>query len=192
MTGTKILTKINKFPQWTKGVFLAVVLISTVLIFNFMSWEPLNNEIKALKGQYKTLEAKYLEQKRIADNLGEFKKKSKELEENLQLALRQLPKSKEIPTLLRDIYTEGRKSGVAFKTFQPQSEQKKKLYAALPIKLKLEGSYHEIAVFLDRIGKLSRIVNVDDIELSALSDKDGNQIPLTVNCTATTFRFLGT
>jgi len=52
------------------------------------------------------------------------------------------------------------------------------------------GTYNEIAVFFDRIGKMSRIVNISDLDVSMGSSKDGNN-QLSINCVATTFMFTG-
>jgi type IV pilus assembly protein PilO len=159
-------------------------------VFQYMYWKPLDLEIAKLKVDLQEQERVYREQKSVADDLQTFQANTKKLEEDLRLALTQLPREKEIPTLLRDIYTLGRKSGVEFKTFQPQNEIPKKLYAEVPIKLQISGNYHEIAVFFDRVGKLSRIVNISDLELSGVQSKD-KETSLTVNCTATTFMFMG-
>lgn len=187
---SKILERINKTPLALRVAILAVFAIGVVAYFHFSQWEPLDAKLVALNSEYETLDRKYREQKAIADDLATFQANIKKLEENLRVALTQLPREKEIPSLLRDIYLLGKKSGVDFKTFQPGSETPKKLYAEVPIKLTMSGSYHEIAVFFDRIGKLSRIVNISDISLAGSQTKDGRQT-LAVDCVATTFMFLG-
>lgn len=184
------LDKLNKVPVWQKLIVLIVLAGGIVAFFHFSQWQPLDLELAQKDAEFQVLEQKYKEQKAIADDLATFQQNIKKLEEDLRIALTQLPKEKEIPTLLRDIYLLGKKSGVDFKMFQPQSEQAKRLYAEVPIKLQMSGSYHEVAVFFDRVGKLSRIVNVSDIELATGQAKEGNTM-LTVNCTATTFMFLG-
>jgi type IV pilus assembly protein PilO len=74
--------------------------------------------------------------------------------------------------------------------FKPNGEVPKGFYAELPIQLRLSGTYHDIALFFDKIGKLERIVNVSDIELGA-PKKENGQIVLDVTCNATTFQFTG-
>ncbi|MBN8554237.1 MAG: type 4a pilus biogenesis protein PilO [Deltaproteobacteria bacterium] len=185
-----VLDKLNKIPFWQKMVVLLVLVAAVVATSLFMYWKPLDQKITALQGELQQLERTYKEQKAVADDLATFQANTKKLEEDLRIALTQLPREKEIPTLLRDIYTLGRKSGVEFKTFQPQGEINRKLYAEIPVKLQIVGAYHEIAVFFDRIGKLSRIVNVSDLDISSQVSKD-KETMLTVNCNVTTFMFLG-
>lgn len=185
-----VLDKIEKLPLIVKGSVLAVLALAIILTFHFQYWKPLEMQKQDLEAKLSQLEQKYREQKAVADDLATFQKNTKDLEEKLRVALTQLPREKEIPQLLRDIYTLGKKSGVEFKLFQPGNEQPKRLYAELPIKLQLSGSYHEVAVFFDRIGKLSRIVNVSDIDLGGVNTKD-KDITLSIACTATTFMFMG-
>jgi len=186
----KILDKLNKVPVWQKLLVLVVLAVGVVAFFHFTQWTVIDRELATLDSEFDNLERKYRELKAIAEDLAAFKQNIRKLEEDLRVALTQLPRDKEIPSLLRDVYSLGKKSGIEFKTFSPSAEVPKKLYAEVPIKLTLAGTYHEIAVFFDRVGKLSRIVNISDIDLSPIQAKDG-LANLTVNCTATTFTFLG-
>ncbi len=185
-----VLDKINKVPIWQKIMVLTFLAAVEVVLFQQMYWKPLDQQIVKLKDDLEALNRKYKEQKAIADDLVTFQQNTKKLEEDLRVALTQLPKEKEIPTLLRDIYTLGKKSGVEFKSFQPGGEAVKKLYAEVPIKLQIVGSYHEVAVFFDRVGKLSRIVNISNLEVSPGGSKDEDSL-LTINCVATTYMFVG-
>ena len=183
------LDKLNKIPVVFKVIALVVVLIVMVLGFWFTSWTTLDEQAESLRAEKRNLERQYEEQKAVADDLPNFIENTKRLEEDLDIALKQLPREKEIPSLLRDIYTLGRKSGIEFKTFEPQNVRNQNLYAELPIRLQIEGTYHEVGVFFDRIGKMNRIVNISNLEAN-LSSQDGED-RLSVNCIATTFMFTG-
>ncbi len=186
-----ILDKLNKVPLWQKLLVLAVLAAGIPGYYHYMSWQPIEKKAMELQAQLQDLDRRYKEQKAVADDLLTFQQNTKKLQEDLRIALTQLPREKEIPSLLRDIYTLGKKSGVLFKTFTPQAEQSKSLYAEVPIKLSLVGTYHEIAVFFDRIGKLSRIVNISDLNISIGKADADTEVTLNVDCTATTFMFLG-
>jgi type IV pilus assembly protein PilO len=184
------IDKYNKFPIAAKvGVVLGAA-AAVVAYYHFSVWAGLDQKIQELEAARTTLENQYKDQKSVADNLPVFQENTKRLEEDLANALKLLPRDKEIPSLLRDIYTLGRKSGIEFKTFEPQREVARQLYAEIPVKMTITGSYHEIAVFFDRIGKMSRIVNVSNLDIT-MQQKDEAAPQLTVNCIATTFMFLG-
>lgn len=185
------LDKLNKVPLGLKVVILIVVLVAVVAGFHFTTWTKLDEEIQRLEVEQVKLQRQYDEQKAVADNLPTFQENTRKLEEDLSNALKLLPREKEIPSLLRDIYTLGRKSGVEFKSFEPQKEVARQLYAEIPVKMQITGSYHEIAVFFDRIGKMSRIVNVSGLDMNASRSDKESETQLTVNCMAVTFMFVG-
>jgi type IV pilus assembly protein PilO len=87
--------------------------------------------------------------------------------------------------LLTDINQAGLGRGLQFELFKPASgEIQRDFYAELPITIKVTGNYHDLGAFASDIGKLSRIVTLNDIALSAA--KDG----LVMDATAKTFRYL--
>ena len=59
----------------------------------------------------------------------------------------------------------------------------------VPVALEVYGSFHEVAMFFDRLAKLDRIVYVQDVELSSPTER-GGKVYLKVTGTAVTFRFL--
>jgi type IV pilus assembly protein PilO len=72
------------------------------------------------------------------------------------------------------------------KSFKPAPIVTKQLHAEWPINLELDGTYHNLAQFFDRIGKFSRIVNISGLDVKA-RDKGDSQSTITASCVATTF-----
>lgn len=83
----------------------------------------------------------------------------------------------------------GVKAGLDITSVEPGAESKEQFYAKIPIKMKVSGNYHEIAVFFDSVGKLKRIVNVNDIKFGNPT-KRAEKMVLAAEFQATTFRFL--
>ena len=135
------------------------------------------------------LQKQLLDKQQKAKDLNGFKREVERLRQRLSEAEEQLPKKNEIPKLLKDISYEGQQSGLTVAKFQQQPEQVKGTFAAVPVAMVVEGNYHEVAVFLDRISKLSRIVNVTDMSLSNPREVN-KKIVLRGTYTATTYRFL--
>ncbi len=153
------LDKINKIPIAAKIGVVLVIALGICAYFYFSVWADLDKKITELQAKSTQLQRQYEEQKAVADNLPVFQENTRKLEEDLASALKLLPREKEIPSLLRDIYTLGRKSGIEFKSFEPQRESQKQLYAEIPVKMVITGSYHEVAVFFEKKKKMARIVN---------------------------------
>jgi type IV pilus assembly protein PilO len=111
------------------------------------------------------------------------------LNKKLAKAYTELPDARQIPDLVRRISTIGKKIGLEFLLFRPLPESKQEFYAEVPIQLKVEGSYHDVATFFDRLGKFPRIVNVRDIRMHTPVERSGRMV-LTIEGTAVTYRFL--
>ena len=105
--------------------------------------------------------------------------------------LQQLPGKTEIPTLQVDISQTGLGAGLDEKLFEPMAEQPKDFYAEKPIKIKLDGAYHEFGSFVSDIAALPRIVTLHDIEIKPVAVKGGAGFDqLTINVTAKTYRYM--
>jgi len=79
-------------------------------------------------------------------------------------------------------------AGLEERLFQPSSEIKKDFYAVLPIKIRLQGSYHDIASFVSGIAALPRIVTLHDV--SIMPEKQAGPNSLILDVTAKTYRYL--
>ncbi len=162
------------------GTFL--VLIGAVVYFLYMpKWEMVGK----LQTEYDDLTRKLVIAKKNAARLPKLRAQMKEEEAKFQQASKALPENREIPSLLTSISQSGREAGLEFQLFQPGGEINKKFYSEIPVAIKLDGGYHNIAEFFDRVAALSRIVTIRDI---AMSPSQGDK--LRTSCSAVTYKFI--
>ena len=114
-----------------------------------------------------------------------------ELEGRLESLKAVLPEQKDVADLLRRIQTLATQSNLAIRGFKPAPSVTKQLHAEWPIALQLDGTYHNLAMFFDRVSKFSRIINVSNITIHAKEKPEPNST-ITVDCVATTFVLLET
>jgi len=107
----------------------------------------------------------------------------------LKEALAQLPERKEIPDLLSNISTKAREAGLEILLFRPRAESLQEFYAEVPVDVVVRGGFHNVVTFFDEVGRLTRLVNINNIELKNLKVND-DQILMDASSLATTFRFL--
>ena len=182
----KIVDKIEKLSRLYKillclGLFL--ILVGPFVYFSFL---PKINKINVLKKEHSTLETRLATAKAKANKLKYYQDKLKEAEMEFKIVTKKLPEKKEIPALLSSISQSGRDAGLEFLLFQPEPEQNKDFYAEIPVSIKITGSYHNVALFFDKVARLSRIVNIDDIKMTSTK---GNANLIT-SCKAVTYRFV--
>ena len=102
-----------------------------------------------------------------------------------------MPKEEEIPALIDSIYADISASGLEPEVFKPKSQINKDIYAEIPIEMEVGGSYFELATFFDRISRLPRIVNVQNLNLKRKKDRtNSNSATLGAKFTTVTFRLL--
>jgi type IV pilus assembly protein PilO len=178
--------KIEQLSKVQRILIFSGVFIAIIAIFVFLLFKPKLEQISNLKNQLKTLEQKLVVAKKNAADLKKFQKKMQETEVQFKTAMRALPEKEEIPSLLTSISRSGQDVGLEFLLFEPKSEVRKEFYAEIPVAMKVKGGYHDLAIFFDKVARLSRIVNIKNIEMGRAKDSTD----LNASCTAVTYKFV--
>lgn len=140
-----------------------------------------------LKQQEETkLRDDFLSKKRQSVNLDLYVQQLNEIDRSFGALLKQLPNKAEVESLLIEINQSGMGRGLQFELFKPSPEIVKDFYAELPISVKLTGNYHDFGAFAADIGRLSRIVTLNNVAITP-NAKDGT---LTMDAVTKTFRYL--
>ena len=182
------IDKIGKLSKLYKILLCLGLFILLVGPFVYFSFLPKISNITALKKEHTTLETRLATAKAKANRLKYFQAKLKDAELEFKIVMKKLPEKKEIPALLSSVSQSGRDAGLEFLLFQPEPEQNKDFYAEIPVSIKVTGNYHNVALFFDKVARLSRIVNIDDIKMHSTK---GNTNLIT-SCKAVTYRFVET
>ena len=185
----QLLERINKAPNQLKFGVMAGVVVALTAANYFLLIEPTEAEIVSLQGQQAALERTLAEKQEIAQNLNERRKEMDELERQLLAALSELPEKKDVDELLAQLNDIGKKSGLEISSVTPGPEVPAQFFARIPIKVNVSGNYHEVALFLQEISALRRIVNVNNIHLGGGALRN-EKVILSTDFLATTFRFL--
>jgi type IV pilus assembly protein PilO len=185
----QLMEKLGRLPRSQRLLVygLGYLLLLVALFFALVG--PAMEDISSATSKRQALQTKRDEVKARAENRGLFESELEQLEADLKQALKELPDDREIPGLLSEIDALARKSGLEVRKFQPLPEATREYYAEVPVQIVMAGSFHEIAIFFDRVGKMSRIVSVSDIVLKSPVET-GSETTLTVEGKVVTYRFL--
>lgn len=184
-----LIEKAGRLPSRYRMIIIALLPLLVMGGYYKLLYRPASLQLTQLEAQQQSLQRKLNEVRSVAAKMDQFEAEIADLEGQLKVALRQLPDSKELPGLLTDVSTLGKKSGLEFKAFRPRGEINRGFYAEVPIEIEFTGGYHEVAMFFDRVSKLDRIVNIGDLEVGVAMEGLNGTI-LKVSGQATTFRFL--
>jgi len=185
----EIIDKVLKAPPLQRwGGLGAVVVLLTIGNF-FLMISPELSKLDGQAAQQRQLDTQLQEKSEIAQNLNERRREMDVLQQKLDEALSELPESADLDELLGQLNEIGRKSGLEISSVEPAPEESAQIYVKIPIKMALTGNYHEIAMFLQSMANLRRIVNVNNIQLGSPTMK-AEKVVLNTSFVATTFRFL--
>ncbi len=172
-------------------IVLAVVLIALPIgLFVYFSYMPNIEKIKKLETKKVSLAAEVKKAEKVARNLKKYQDELVAAQKHFEAIAVVLPKSKEIPNLLRNISDLGKGAGLDFVSFQPGGEVPRDFYAEIPVNISIRGPYHNLGYFLDQVSKLDRIVTVNNIKMGG-PKKVGNEMILNSSCRLLTYRYTG-
>lgn len=186
------LEELNKLDfktaaDWPLGAKLGLLGVLFALIVAagwWFLWSPALEALSASKAREDELKSTYVMKKGQAINLEAYKKQLADIQESFGALLKQLPNKQEMDALVTDVNQAGLGRGLQFELFKPESENRKEFYAELPIRIKVSGTYHDIAAFTSDVAKLSRIVTIHDIKLEPVKNE------LVMEAVAKTYRYL--
>ena len=182
--------KVEKLSKIQRIAISAVLFGLIAGAFIYFSYWPKFEKINKLNSDLEKIEKKLEVAKRNSQDLKKFKAKMKEAEAQFKLAMKKLPEKEEIPSLLTSISDSGQQVGLEFLLFEPKAEKPKEFYAEIPVAMSIKADYHNLAKFFDQVARLSRIINIRDIQIGLTKGKESKE--LSTRCTAVTYKFIET
>jgi type IV pilus assembly protein PilO len=162
-----LVRRIEKIPALYKSIIIlilvAVVLAGLIYFVAKPQWE----ERTRLQKEYGEKQAELDKLKQLKNNLEKHRRDYAQMQEQLQDVLKQLPETKDIPNLLRNITSVSEETRLKIKYFEPKEVKNKEFYSELPFEIKFSGPFHSTAFFFDGVRKMDRLVNITNFSLEA-------------------------
>lgn len=147
---------------------------------------PMKEELAQKEVRLTELQNKIQDGRAAQRKLPQFREEVRQLELELDKLLRILPTRRNTPDLLRRIRSLAEQGDFSLKRFTPGTLSDKEFFSEWPIEINIEGTYHNLALFFDRISRFSRIINIEDLKMNAMQ-KNAAAHTITANFTAKTF-----
>jgi len=133
-----------------------------------------------------TLEADVTKAQATAARLVLVQREVRALEASLQETTAIIPDEKDPQDVLRSLNALASESMIGLAGFTNKTIVTKAQYSEWPVTLSLEGGYHDIGRFFDRIASTPRLISVSDLNIKTKQQPSGRGT-VTATCTATTF-----
>ena len=178
-----------KLPWYGQiGVFVLLSLAGGAAFYYFYDM-PAQVELDTQAKELSAIRGRISRGQAMARQLPEFRKEIFTLEARLEALKPILPDERDVGDLLRRVQTLATQSNLQILGFRPQAIATREMHAEWPISLQLEGNYHNLGLFLDRVSKFPRIINISNMTLSA-KEPPSSTATVTISATATTFVFV--
>jgi type IV pilus assembly protein PilO len=156
----------ERWPRELKyGVCLLIMVIMYGLLHYFLI-SPSNDQYEMLLADETKLKQEYENKHGQIVNIKVYEKQLEDMNQRFGLLLKQLPTKNEMPALLEDISKTGVASGLTFELFAPSKEMEHPYYIELPVNISVIGTYHQMATFISRVAKISRVVTIHNFTIT--------------------------
>ena len=182
--------KLANAPASTQGAALFLILAVVGAGWYSLYYSEVVASVEKENRRTPGLNDSLREQKKIQANLVKFQDEINKLRVERDRMRDRLPEQPAIAGLLQQIHSQAKVVGLEVQSFVRGQTEKKEMYARIPVKMTLVGTFHQVATFFYYLGRLTRIVNIEDIELGTLNKRDEDDNRIRAVCSATTFMYL--
>ena len=160
------LNQVGSWPTAVKVIIWALIFAGTMTAGYVLHVTNLQSDLQQVQQKEVKLRKSYEKKFFAAAHLDAYRKQQLQMEESFQAILQQLPGDTEIPGLIEDITLVGLKNGLSFRSIDLQTEKSHEFYVEKPIKIVVNGRYHDLGAFVSNVADLSRIVTLHDFSIS--------------------------
>ncbi len=170
------------------GILAATIILIAALYYSFL-YSPRSDEVAKLADSVEIARNEKIVKQQKAANLTRLQQDLKRLDMELQKALAQLPNDKQMAVLLSTISAKAQQAGLDVLLFRPRAETFQEFYAEVPVDITVKGKFYNTVSFFDEVGRLNRLINIDNIGFKNPT-VSGDGVILETTSVATAFRFL--
>ena len=185
----QILDAILERSTAQKVAILGVSVILIAALYYSFLFSPKADELAKLADSVEIARNEKTVKTQKAANLSRLRQDLQRLDAELKKAIAQLPEKKEIPELLSSISSKAQQSGLDVLLFRPRAESYQEFYAEVPVDITVKGNFYNTVNFFDEVGRMDRLVNIDNIGFKNPT-VSGDNVVLETTSVATAFRFL--
>ena len=170
-------TSFRDWPWPLQALFYAGFAVILVLAGLYIPGLPLSTvraQLESVQAELKPLEPEVA-------NLRVYKQRRAELQSEMDALGKQLatlqtivPEEKQTDQFIIMVQGAALSSGVAIRHLTAKAVASKTYYSEMPFDIDADGPYYSVLDFFARLGRLSRIMNVGDLKLSAIGASGAN------------------
>ena len=176
-----------KGKPWYVGAIIGAVLGGAIFLGgHLLLFKDMQQKIQNLQKKLGEVQTKLAEAQAAQRELPKFREEVAKLEKQLEQLVQILPSKKETHILIKKIKSLADQGDFDLKSFVPGNIVNKEFYAEWPINVNVVGTYHNLALFFDKLRTFPRIVNVSSMQIRAMQKQSTD----TINSTFTMVTYI--
>ncbi len=172
----QLVEKYAAIPPSQRYMGIAIIAFGLIALHYYFVYDGQQADLATYQKKYETKVGEQDAKRQIAANLSSYQDKLAGTQRELEEARAKLPDSADVPQLLAQLGSHAELVGLSIEEFKPGKESRKDFVAEIPFDLAVKGSFHEIAMFIDSVSKLDRIVNVKELKMERPQSKESKVI----------------
>jgi len=160
---------LNEKPWYVAVIVGAVLGIALFVVLQMYVFKDMQAEIVNLNVNIDVLNREIEKGLAAKADLPKLEEDIKNLEVELDRLRRILPTNRETPALIKRLKQLTERGHFRLISFTPGDFLDMDFYQEWPIKVEVDGTYHELGLLFDRLSRFSRIINVDDLTITPVT-----------------------
>lgn len=154
-------------PWYVAAGVAAGLALAIIFGLHYTLVKKTNTQIRSTETKLAELEKRIQEGEAAKRSLPQFREEVNRLELELDKLLAVLPSRRNTEDILRRLRRLTDQGDFNLLRFTPRRLSERDFYYEWPIQIRLDGDYHNLALFFDRISRFSRIINIEDLQIQA-------------------------
>lgn len=181
---------LNEKP-WYVALIIGLVLgVTLFVVLNMYVFKDLEKDIAKVETSISELEREIEKGRAAKADLPRLEEDIRNYEVELDRLKKILPTSRETDALLKRLKQLTERGNFSLIQFTPGEFVNREFYNEWPIRVSLQGTFHELALFFDRLSKFSRIINVTELAISPAQRGRGASAGYTISAQFTQRTFI--
>ena len=178
----------NDYSSRTQLLILGALCLTLAAAAFQMLLSPARAHLAGRQARHAELAGELARARATAARLPAAEQEVRALERSLRETTAILPDEQDPQDVLRHLHALASESALDLSRFTPKTIVNKDQYSEGLIELGLDGGYHDLGRFFERVATMSRLMSVTELQIRAHA-KPGGGATISASCTATTFVF---
>ena len=163
---------LNSKPWYVAAIVGIVLGIAMFVVMNIYIFKDIRTQIERLETSIDELEREIEKGRAAKADLPRLEEDIRNYEIELDRLRKILPTKRETDNLIKRAKQLTERGRFRLTRFTPGGFEDREFFIEWPIRVGLDGTYHELGLFFDRLSRFSRIINVTELTINPTKASD--------------------